>query len=682
MSSQRQIPKKNSNHSSLTTPAVNPLKSRGFGNGIQARSAALPRTNLLQTRPFGSPIQKSKQPKPTQSVSAQLKRTSEWGYNGLAIPVHAPGSSPSVQKQEGISELGNGFQSSVTPHANSGLNPLNHANVHRLKPAVQQISSPKQINRFLDDIWNTISDTAANVWDKVTDAASKRLNSSKPNNKTSDSLQLNVPVGEFTVTDPQAIIRQPPPSLTPEKGKPLIEKNSIVLIVDGVRKNGKDYVKVQYNSTSETQESSANLVWTAASNIQGLPAILLTMNPKPKKPEEDENENEDVVVPKPSRQTIPGLPEKPELEHPEFLAIVQEMEQMEQNPLLVEKEHKEEIGDERTDRVKKIAELRQRIAALGDTIADIDASQIKNAQAYLYRRLAPLAPYFGQMANTNILAKGDKKGEKGWDRTCNVTVPAMVLQGIGKTKADYDQSKLPLLKDIFEALEGKYKKRKIYAEATDFDALRLPDFMALIGIARWMSVGSQSLSEDEFVNAVSKARQTAAAKTTHHSTMMYLIEQFGGKHKKSGVYSSELNQIGEAQRDYTKAKLRNQNPEAWRELYNEVESGTKSFEQLSDKDKKRYKTIWKYEQLNKEKADELLPVDTYREAVLKKINPLLDKGAQILVGMENHFVRLDALDQDVIQVDDPGERGFKNLQVTWEEARNLGYFKGFWEITG
>ncbi|MEQ9237161.1 hypothetical protein [Coleofasciculus sp. E2-BRE-01] len=50
--------------------------------------------------------------------------------------------------------------------------------------------------------------------------------------------------------------------------------------------------------------------------------------------------------------------------------------------------------------------------------------------------------------------------------------------------------------------------------------------------------------------------------------------------------------------------------------------------------------------------------------------------------MENHFVRLDALDQDVIQVDDPGERGFKNLQVTWEEARNLGYFKGFWEITG
>jgi hypothetical protein len=86
--------------------------------------------------------------------------------------------------------------------------------------------------------------------------------------------------------------------------------------------------------------------------------------------------------------------------------------------------------------------------------------------------------------------------------------------------------------------------------------------------------------------------------------------------------------------------------------------------------------------LNKEKADELLPVDTYREAVLKKINPLLDKGAQILVGMENHFVRLDALDQEDIQVDDPGERGFKNLSVKWEEARNLGYFKGFWEITG
>ncbi|MEW6492427.1 MAG: hypothetical protein AB1589_07940 [Cyanobacteriota bacterium] len=393
---------------------------------------------------------------------------------------------------------------------------------------------------------------------------------------------------------------------------------------------------------------------------------------------ENKKNPSEVVVPKPSNEGIPGLPENSKLEHPEFSAIVQEMEQMEQNPLAFEKKHGEEIGEARTERVEKIAELRDRIAALKETITDVEASQIKYAQAYLYRRLAPLAPYLGQMANTNILEKGDK----GWDRTCNVTVPAMVIEGIGKTKADYDSSNIPSLKRIFNALEGKYKQRKLYEEATDFDTLRLPDFMALVGIARWMPKGLESLSDEEFVNAVSKARQTAANKTTHHETMMYLIEQFGCSHKKHSVHSSELNQIGEAQKDYTKAVLRNQNPEEWRDLYNEVEAKEKSFDKLNKNDKKRYQTLWKYEQFNKEKADELLPVDTYREAVLKKVNPLLDKGAQILVGMEQHFIRLDALDQDTVQVDDPGERGFKNLRVTWEQARNLGYFKGFWEITG
>jgi hypothetical protein len=388
----------------------------------------------------------------------------------------------------------------------------------------------------------------------------------------------------------------------------------------------------------------------------------------------------DVVVPKPSNNEVSGLPENPQLEHPEFSAILQEMEKMEQNPLVSEEHHGEETGDARTKRVEKIAELRKRIAALGETISDVEASQIKNVQAYLYRRLAPLAPYFGQMANTNIL----EKGSKGWDRTCNVTVPAMVVEGIGKTKDDYDQSKLPLplLKRIFNALEDKYKERKKHDAATDFDTLRLPDFMALIGIARWMPETLESLSDEEFVNAVSKARQTAASKTIDHATMMYLIKQFGGSPQSDSVSSSDLDKIGGAQKDYTKAKLRGQNPEQWRELYNEVEAGKKSFDELSKNEKKGYQTLWKYEQFNTEEADKLLSVDNYRKAVLDKVNPLLNKGAQILVGMENHFVRLDALDQDTIQVDDPGEKGFKNLQVTWEQGRNLGYFKIFWEITG
>jgi len=99
MSTRRQIQKRGSLKSSFTPPA-NPLKSRGFGKGIQARSAQLPKTNLLQTRPFGSPIPASAQQEETQSASEQLEIESRFGYNGLAVPVNAPGtSSPPVQRK-------------------------------------------------------------------------------------------------------------------------------------------------------------------------------------------------------------------------------------------------------------------------------------------------------------------------------------------------------------------------------------------------------------------------------------------------------------------------------------------------------------------------------------------------------------------------------------------------------
>ncbi|NES83110.1 MAG: DUF4157 domain-containing protein [Moorea sp. SIO2B7] len=536
---------------------------------------------------------------------------------------------------------------------------------------VQQVSNQEIINAFFDDIWDKITETKTDIWNAFTNVKSNTVNSGGDNNQTSDVVELQVPNGEFTVTDAKAIIRRPPPDLTSESGKPLIAKGSQVLILEGVRKGSKDYVRVRETMPSEFQGPLQNSGWTAASNIGGLSQTLLTLNPATKKPE--------VVVPKPNSQGILGLPDKPSVEHSEFTSIVQEIEKMEQNPLGVEKKHGEETGDERTKRVEKIGQLRQIIATLGEKIPELEANQIQEAQGYLYRRLAPLTPYFGQMANTNIL-QGTEKSNKGWKRTCNVTVPAMVIEGLGKTKDNYDQSKVPLLKKIFNALEGKYKERKKYDAATDFNALRLPDFMALVGIARLMPEGSESLADDQFINVVSEKRKEAAKKTTHHKTMMYLIEQFGCSHKKYRVNTSELDKIGTAQKAYTKVVLRGKNPEEWRELYNQVESGEKSFNELSKKEQKRYQTLWKYEQFNKEQADTLLPVNNYRKAVLKKVNPLLDQGAQILVGMENHFVRLDMLDQNTIQVDDPGEKGFKNLQVSWEQSRNLGYFKGFWAI--
>ncbi len=480
----------------------------------------------------------------------------------------------------------------------------------------------------------------------------------------------------------------------PASGQPVQSKKTIQTVAGGEEQQIQRFMDIGalWDQVTDVAED----VWDALTNTDSDTKNSNSANPTKVEKEKKEEKKKsaplppkDVVVLQPSHEKNPGLPDQPELEHPEFSALVQEMEQMEQNTLPPEEKHKEEFGEARTERVEKIAELRGRIAALGTAIPDVEASQIKKAQAYLYRRLAPLVPYFGQMANTNMLTKTNKTGGKGWDRTCNVTVPAMVLQGLGKTKDDYVGSK-QLLENIFAALEGKYKERKLYDPAADFDSLRLPDFMALVGIAKHMSGGGEA-NDETFVAAVSEARKKAANKTTHHATMMYLIEQFGGQHKKYSVYAKELDQIGGAQKVYTKAQLRGENPEKGRKRYNEInedlqqysegEERDKAFKKLEKSDQKIYKILWQYDQLNQEKAEVLLPVDTYREAVFKKVNPLLDSGAQILVGMEGHFLRLDGLDENTIQVDDPGEKGFKDLQVTWEQARSFGYFKGFWAIT-
>ncbi|MFP4124166.1 MAG: phosphotransferase [Coleofasciculus sp.] len=70
------------------------MKTRGFGNTIQARSPELPQTSLLQTRPFGSPARVQQQQQDTRSIAEQLEGASRFGYHGLDIPVKASGTSP------------------------------------------------------------------------------------------------------------------------------------------------------------------------------------------------------------------------------------------------------------------------------------------------------------------------------------------------------------------------------------------------------------------------------------------------------------------------------------------------------------------------------------------------------------------------------------------------------------
>jgi hypothetical protein len=439
-----------------------------------------------------------------------------------------------------------------------------------------------------------------------------------------------------------------------------------VIIFERSRKSGKEYVNVARAMQPGDVGPPQPIGWTWRGNLSS--GTHEPTEPEVVDPEEPEDiPTVDPVVPSPG--DIPGLPTMPEITHAAFTDIVAELERMEQNPVKIEKRHKEEIGDAREERVKEIGSVRKKIAALTAETLGVSAEELGQAKAYLYRRLAPLAPYYNQIANTNMLEQyeiengepvpiPDKPGEyvmvPGWQRTCNVTVPAMVVEGLGKTKDDYkNKGNLPLLRSIFDHLEGKYKKRKFYDAVSDFDSLRLPDFMTLIAISYRMPKGSDTLSDEAFNEALKTARQQAANKTVKHNVITSLVKAFDAKTEQHKIYPKQLEKIGSARRNYIRKVLLG--------------------EKIPSKVKKKYESV---------KADELLPVETYREAVLAEVNPLLDSGAQILVGMENHFVRLDALDEDTVMVDDPGFADLKNVRVTWEQARDMGFFKVFWAVRG
>ncbi|MEQ9668105.1 hypothetical protein [Coleofasciculus sp. G2-EDA-02] len=142
MSTRRHISKKVSFDASFS-PVTNPLQTRGFGKGIQARRAALPTTNLLQTRPFGSSAMTSPEQPDTRSIEAQQSDAANFGYNGANIPIHAPVTPPlliPIQKKEG--ELGSWYQPPM-PIIAPMLNPLNRIQTQPFPPAQTSESKPE-----------------------------------------------------------------------------------------------------------------------------------------------------------------------------------------------------------------------------------------------------------------------------------------------------------------------------------------------------------------------------------------------------------------------------------------------------------------------------------------------------------------------------------------------------------
>lgn len=76
-------------------------------------------------------------------------------------------------------------------------------------------------------------------------------------------------------------------------------------------------------------------------------------------------------------------------------------------------------------------------------------------------------------------------------------------------------------------------------------------------------------------------------------------------------------------------------------------------------------------------VEEALPISTYQNAVLPLMIELLGSGKQVIVNLHNHFVKLQAINLETITVHDPGGFERDNKEITWDEARSLGYFKRY-----
>lgn len=78
-----------------------------------------------------------------------------------------------------------------------------------------------------------------------------------------------------------------------------------------------------------------------------------------------------------------------------------------------------------------------------------------------------------------------------------------------------------------------------------------------------------------------------------------------------------------------------------------------------------------------ELVEDALPIEVYQAAVIPLMTDLLASGAQIIVVLENHFVKLQEINENAIIVHDPGGTTRASKPISWETARQLGYFKRY-----
>jgi hypothetical protein len=352
----------------------------------------------------------------------------------------------------------------------------------------------------------------------------------------------------------------------------------------------------------------------------------------------------------------------------------------------------EEVGAGRDALVAKIAGIRTMIAGLSDD----------TAKAGFYHQLNAVSPSYTQGTNMNLL-----EGPVAEDtRTCNITSLAMALEGLGKSPADFTGNK-----EAVKAAARVYGH--VVAEAADhanaeLESLRMPDFVQLAAIAE--EIGDTAIDDQAIKTAATGSKPDEQGKKVKGAWNSILSIYFlGSIARRFGVDAkvvifnltsndptdpklrkkhasddfSALRAVGSKHRSHVEkiVDLRNKREE----LAALAASATKRRAQLEKEIAKEETKVDAMTDLSQPALDEdekSIPMQEYREQVRATIGAKVDRGAQVVVGLSGHYVRLQSLGDDHVIVDDPGRSSRANRKVTWEEARAMGYFASALVVNG
>jgi hypothetical protein len=385
--------------------------------------------------------------------------------------------------------------------------------------------------------------------------------------------------------------------------------------------------------------------------------------------------------------TAPGEPQDLQLaafvaglNNPAATAAADELAALEQRSRAAEREGTEETGAGRDELVAGIAALRAKVAALDG--AGLAPAPLAALKARLYRALNAISPYYSQGRNIDLLEGKEQAKELGTTtsvttRTGNITSLAMALEALGKGTGDYDAGKRDEVTAAAKVFNAEVRAATLTAPGDGtawgkLAGLRLPDFMELAAIAEVLKGGGAS------AEAVTGAAVTAWGKILSIDFLRQLAERFGATGTVKHFTLDPTADKEAQQRDLAALS-------GWggkhRSAVEKLVDARNQMAAASGKQRERLQQ--RYEQAlaklrgatDKSTIDQKLPIEAYKRAMTAQVGAELGAGAAVVVLISGHYVRLQAIFDDHVVVDDPAQQARANRAVTWEEARAMGYFK-------